>query len=81
MYMDFYGLPWLLSGKELSLPMQEMWVQSLGWEDPVGKEMATYSSIFAQEIPWTVESDGPQSMWSLNKHNLATEQQQWISMC
>ena len=38
---------------------QEMWVQSLGWEDPVGKEMATYSSIFAQEIPWTVESDGP----------------------
>ena len=57
--MDFYGLPWLLSGKELSLPMQEMWVQSLGWEDPVGKEMATYSSIFAQEIPWAVESDGP----------------------
>ena len=35
--------------------MQEIWVQSLGWEDPVGKEMATHSSIFTQEIPWTVE--------------------------
>ena len=55
MCMDFYGLPWLLSGKELILPMQEIWVQSLGWEDPVGKEMATHSSIFTQEIPWTVE--------------------------
>ena len=30
-----------------------MWVQSLGWEDPLGKEMATLSSILAWEIPWT----------------------------
>ena len=30
-----YGLPWWLSGKEPALPMQEMWVQSLGWEDPL----------------------------------------------
>ena len=55
MCMDLYGLPWLLSGKELILPMQEMWVQSLVSGDPVGKEMATHSSIFTQEIPWTVE--------------------------
>ena len=37
--------------------MQEMqkWVQSLGWEDPLEKEMATPSSILAWEIPWTEE--------------------------
>ena len=35
--------------------MQEMWVQSLGWEDPREKEMATHSSILAWRIPWTEE--------------------------
>ena len=36
-----------------SLPaMQETWVQSLGWEDPLEKEMATHSSILACRIPW-----------------------------
>ena len=35
--------------------MQEMWVQSLGQEDPLEKEMATHSSILAWEIPWTEE--------------------------
>ena len=35
--------------------MQEMWVQSLGWEDPLEEEMATYSSILAWKIPWTEE--------------------------
>ena len=34
--------------------MQETWVLSLGWEDPVEKEKATYSSILAWRIPWTV---------------------------
>ena len=33
--------------------MQEMWVLSLGQEDPLEKEMATHSSILAWEIPWT----------------------------
>ena len=32
-----------------------MWVQSLGWEDPLEKEMATHFSILAWEIPWTRE--------------------------
>ena len=36
--------------------MQETWVQSLVWEDPLGKGMATHSSIGAWEIPWTEES-------------------------
>ena len=33
--------------------MQETWVLSLGWEEPLEKEMATHSSILAWEIPWT----------------------------
>ena len=44
--------------------MQEMWVQSLGQEDPLEKEMVTHSSIFAWEIPWTEEPDRLQSMGS-----------------
>ena len=35
--------------------MQETWVQSLGWEDPLEKKMATHSSIPALKIPWMVE--------------------------
>ena len=34
--------------------MQETWVRSLGWEDPLEKEKATHSSILAWRIPWTV---------------------------
>ena len=37
---------------------QEMWVQSLGWEDPLKEEMTTHSSILAWEIPWTEEPGG-----------------------
>ena len=42
--------------------MQETQVWSLGLEDPLEKGMATHSSIFAWEIPWTEEVGGPQSM-------------------
>ena len=38
-----------------------MWVRSLGREDPLEKEMATYSSILAWEISWTEEPGGLQS--------------------
>ena len=44
------------------LAMQETRVRSLGWEDPLEKEMATHSSILAWRIPWTEEPDGLQSM-------------------
>ena len=44
--------------------MQETWVRSLGWEDPLEKEMATHSSILAWRIPWTEEPGGPQSTGS-----------------
>ena len=38
--------------------MQESWVRSLGWENPLGKGKATHSSILAWRIPWTVKSMG-----------------------
>ena len=46
------------------LAMQMMWVQSMGWEDPLEKEMATHSSILVGEIPWTEEPGGLQSIVS-----------------
>ena len=42
--------------------MREIWVQSLGQEDPLEKGMATHSSILAWEISWAEEPGGPQSM-------------------
>ena len=54
--------------------MQETWVQSLGQEDPLEKEMATHSSILAWRIPWTEESGGLQSIESQRVgHDWATE--------
>ena len=47
---------------KIHLPMQEMRVPSLGWERPLGKEMAFHSSILAGEIPRTEEPGGLQSM-------------------
>ena len=44
--------------------MQENQVQFLVWEDPLEKEMATYSSILAWEIPWIEEPGGLQSIGS-----------------
>ena len=42
--------------------MQEIWIQFLGWEVPLEKEMATHSSILAWRIPWAQESGRQQSM-------------------
>ena len=44
--------------------VQETWVQFLGWEDPLEKEMAIHSSILAWRIPWTEEPGGLQSVGS-----------------
>ena len=55
----------LVAQKAKSLPaMRETWVQSLAWEDPLEKEMATHSSILAWRIPWTEEPGGLPSMSS-----------------
>ena len=49
---------------------QEMQVQSLDWEDPLEKELATHSSILPWKIPWTEEPGGLQSMGSQRvRHN------------
>ena len=53
--------PWGFPGGSVvkNLPAkQETWVQSLGWEDPLEKEMVTHSSILAWRMPWTEESGG-----------------------
>ena len=42
--------------------MQETWVQSLDWEDPLEKDMATQFSVLAGNIPWTEEPGGLQSI-------------------
>ena len=44
--------------------MRETWVRSLDWEDPLAKEMATYSRIVAWKVSWTEEPVGLQSMGS-----------------
>ena len=44
--------------------MQETWAQSLGWENPLEKGMATHSSILAWRISWTEEPGGLQSTGS-----------------
>ena len=44
--------------------MQETQVRSLGWEDPLEKEMATHSSILAWRVPWKEEPGRLQSMGS-----------------
>ena len=58
--------------------MWETWVQSLGWEDPLEKGMATHSSILAWRIPWAEEPGGLQSVgsqrvghdWATNTHTI-----------
>ena len=54
--------------------MQETWVKSLGWEDPLEEAMTTHSSILARKTPWTEEPGGLQSMGSQRvRHNWTTE--------
>ena len=57
---------------------QEMQVQSLGWEDPLEKEMATHSSTLVWKIPWTEEHVAGYNPWGhkIVGHDLATKQQQ-----
>ena len=49
MLLMYHGFPGSSAVKNL-LAMQETWVRSLGWEDPLGKKMATHSSVLAWEI-------------------------------
>ena len=63
--MNSYPFIWapLVAQSVKNLPaVQDTWVQTLGWEDPLEKEMATLSSILAWKISWTVEPGGLKSM-------------------
>ena len=53
--------------------MQEIWVQFLGWEDPLKKKMATCSSILAWRIPWTEEPGRLRSGVARGGHDLTTK--------
>jgi len=54
-YLLWYSWAPLEAQLVKNLPeMQETWVQSLGWKDPLEKGKATHSSILAWRIPWTV---------------------------
>ena len=52
-------------------PMRESWVRSLGWEDPLKKEMATHSSALAWKIPWTEKPGRLQSVGSQSRTRLS----------
>ena len=64
-----------VSSLRIHLPVQKMQVQSLGWEDPLEKEMATHCSILAWRTPQTEESGKLQSWGHKESDNLVTEQQ------
>ena len=75
----YYATFLVVQRQRIRLPMQETWVPSLGWEDPLEKEMSTHSSILAWEISWTEEPGGLQSMGSQSPgHDLVTKQQQTV---
>ena len=60
---SFIGWASLVAQRVKRLPtMWETWVQSLGREDPLEKEMATHSSTVAWKTPWTEKPDMLQSM-------------------
>ena len=54
--------------------MQEMWVLSLCWEDPLEKKMATHSRILAWEIPWTEEPGGLHTVHGVAKESDMAQQ-------
>ena len=66
------GGAWWLSGKESAcLPMQETWVQFLGWENPLQKEIVSSSSILAWDYPmdrgaWWATVHGVTKSWTLS---------------
>ena len=60
-----YLMSFMVAQLVKNLPvMQEIQIQSLGWEDPLEKGMATHFSILAWEIPWAEKPGGLQSMGS-----------------
>ena len=72
LFIDYWAS--LVAQMVKNLPAtQETWVQSLGWEDPLEKGMATHCSILAWRIPWTEEPGRLYSLWG-HKESARTEQ-------
>ena len=68
--------------QRIHLPMQETWVETLGHEDPLEKEMATHFGILAWEIWWTEELGGLQSMGSQKSWTrLCSVAKSWLTLC
>ena len=63
-YFLWFGASQVAQQWRIHLPVKEMWVRSLGGEEPLKKEMATHYSILAWRIPWTEEPGGLQSTGS-----------------
>ena len=61
------GAPLIVQMVKSLSATQETWVQSLGWEDPLEKEMEIHSSILAWKMPWTEEPGRLQSMGCFSK--------------
>ena len=65
--------------------MQKIQVQSVGWEDPLEKEMVTHSNILAWRIPWTEKRGRLESMekstdrraWRLESKEKSTDRRAW----
>ena len=64
-------------GKKNLPAVQEMQLPSLGWEDPMEKEMAIHSSILAWRIPWTEEPDRLQSVGLQKESGMTVTKQQY----
>ena len=82
MYKTTKRLPQWLSSLPAVQETQEMWVWSLGWEDPLVEGMATHSSILLVKIPWTEESGELQSMGLQRvRHDWARTHMHYHSSC
>ena len=62
--LQYFGASLVVQTVKNPPVMQEIWVRSLSWEDPLEKGMATHFSILAWRIPWTEEPGWLQSMGS-----------------
>ena len=63
----------MIKNLPVMLEMQEMWVRSLGWKDPLEKEVATHSSTLAWRIPWSLAGCSPAGHRELDmtEHSIA----------
>ena len=87
--MLMMGFPGGSDGKKICLPVQEIWVWSLSWEDPLEKGKATNLCILTWKISWTEGPGRLQSMelqraghgWATNTYLLNAKNVEYLFMC